>query len=342
MKDLRPRLHLHAGTHKTGTTAIQRFAAENRAELQKNGLLYPTYTNRFRTPNESHLALFHAIAGERSPIRKNQVPKIINGWWQNACEDNLEVLLSAEAIWRHQISESNSDWSTKRRMYLRTISRLLENFDVHVHVVLRDQERFLVSSYQENVRKGTPAGRLPFIEYARRQLKSSLRYLENLLLLENCIGPVRVSLYDDLQKAPGLVANFFSRLGMDTSGLSSHERVRQSLSIAQTIVKRYLNEHSTLRNEEQISLIENHRFIAEIEPAIGACSLWPSSRRRNNFLARFTEENEELRKRWFPNHDRLFDYSDPAQPDSNFREIPSEIVAELYEWERTWGAGGSR
>jgi len=36
-------LIVHIGSHKTGTTAIQRFAASHRATLRERGLWYPSY-----------------------------------------------------------------------------------------------------------------------------------------------------------------------------------------------------------------------------------------------------------------------------------------------------------
>ena len=35
------RLILHAGTHKTGTTSIQKVLADNRDWLRERGLIYP-------------------------------------------------------------------------------------------------------------------------------------------------------------------------------------------------------------------------------------------------------------------------------------------------------------
>lgn len=332
MTETRPRLHLHAGTHKTGTTAIQRFAADNRGALQRQGLLYPTYGPRIRTPNESHLAMFHAIAGEKSAVTETKVPKLLSRWWQTACKENLDVLLSAEAIWRHQISRGNNGWWAKRRAYLNSVSALLQGFDVHVHIVLRDQESFLTSSYREHVRKGTRAGSMPFVEFARRQLKTSLRYLDNLFLLERCIGNLHVSLYDELRRDPGLIDNFFSTLGIDPSDMPRQEYVRESLSIPQTLVKRYLNEHSALDNEDQLLLIENDACRAKIEDTLGHYSLWPSPRQRETFLARFEKENEEIRKRWFPNHDAILGASTYSRDHVGFNEMPRTLISELDAW----------
>lgn len=340
MTDQRPRLHLHAGTHKTGTTAIQRFAAANRDRLCGQGLLYPRYANLFRTPNESHLALFHAIAGEKSPLGERQLPRLAEDWKRRALDEGLQVLLSAEAIWRHQVAGKSPGWGGKRRAYLQKVSDFLSPFDVQVHVVLRDQDRFVTSSYQENVRKATPAGHLTFMDFASRQLHSSLRYFDNLALLEEIVGPVTVHLYDDLQRDNALIRNFFAAFGVDTSKMTNVGRVRESLSVPQTIVKQYLNANTALGNEDQFALLETPEFVELINTVIGPCSVWPSHEHRDSFLARFAEDNEAVRARWLPATGPLFTYPEWQAPAPN--EISPAILEFIARWQKQQQIPGNR
>lgn len=37
------KLFIHAGTHKTGTTSIQRFLRDNRTNLEKHHIIYPIF-----------------------------------------------------------------------------------------------------------------------------------------------------------------------------------------------------------------------------------------------------------------------------------------------------------
>src|ERR1044071_8432469 len=60
-----PKLHLHIGCEKTGTTSIQRFLRANRELLAQTGVLYP------RAPGEENqMGLAVAAQSEFGPLRK--------------------------------------------------------------------------------------------------------------------------------------------------------------------------------------------------------------------------------------------------------------------------------
>ena len=65
----KPDLVLHAGTHKTGSTAIQTFLARHRNRLQAAGLLYPTLAGDplSHTALQKEVGVAHSSGGKHSP-----------------------------------------------------------------------------------------------------------------------------------------------------------------------------------------------------------------------------------------------------------------------------------
>ncbi len=160
------RLVLHIGTHKTGTTAIQRTLACNRTTLAHRGIIYPEFATRHDP----------APAGDAGP--EAYVPRLSDGHhglltdWvdlpakhkttvppadllRQLCRDHADsdrtVLLSSEEFSRarSQIRAEGPD--------LARLRQYLDGFDdVRVVCLLRHQVPFLQSLYTEVSRKLPP------------------------------------------------------------------------------------------------------------------------------------------------------------------------------------------
>ena len=325
----KPRLFLHVGTHKTGTTAIQKFAANNRRPLERQGLMYPLYGGP-RKANESHLALFHRLAGDKSPIRQAAVPAIIEAWVDRARRSQLDVLLSAEAIWRHQLAPQSSSarggntWADRRRRYLQTVADALSDFDIQVVMVLRDQDSFITSNYCEHIQKKTKPSELDFGAFCAKQQNTVLRYRHNIELFEQVFGPVIVMRYGDLIENGALTANFFHRLGVNTQRMRTVGRVRRSLSIPEALLKRHLCWRYDLDAKQADQALRDPRLAAILQQSLGACQrFWTSQAERKAFIDAYTDENEWIRARFFSNDSQLFHFS--AAPTLAPAEIPPDL-----------------
>lgn len=106
----RPRLLLHAGLHKTGTTAIQRFASANRRILRERGLLYPTFQPIREEQCEAHNRLAHSFAsvGKSRTFSDEHIARLCGYWCDHAGRDT--VFLSAEAFCRHVLLATGAEW----------------------------------------------------------------------------------------------------------------------------------------------------------------------------------------------------------------------------------------
>lgn len=84
---------LHAGTHKTGSTAIQTFLAGHRDKLREAGVLYPLLDGDplSHTSLQKHVGLAHT-GGDRRPLERS----LAELREQLACDPAEQVVLSSE------------------------------------------------------------------------------------------------------------------------------------------------------------------------------------------------------------------------------------------------------
>lgn len=151
-----PDLRLHIGTHKTGTTSVQRFFAQNRAALREAGVWYPEFTIADFPDHYAHHRLAHAIAGRDDVMDRDDARRF--------CEVVLEqsqpgetVFMSAEPLYRHvlppeggSVNEAIADEAAYHR-YASAVRDCVDGFDVTILIMLRRQDLFAESLYAEHV-----------------------------------------------------------------------------------------------------------------------------------------------------------------------------------------------
>jgi hypothetical protein len=331
-----PKLILHAGIHKTGTTAIQAFAHKNRSAFAESGILYPQgRTNkRWEQPAEAHHEFAHAIADKDKYLKWNQVEILTRSWAKEASDKGLGIFISSEAIYRHVLSSVQGPWAEKRKGYLDRLSTALSGFDVSVVLVLRRQDDYIKSLFQEAVMKNTPAGRKPFVDFRKQYLTDHKKrsFYENLRLFEAFFPKVNVLIYEDLVHNPGLCANFFTHIGLDTKKMAEVGIVRRSLRPGETLLKLFLNQAITSpkQNKKILDWIHCQPVQKLLEKYYGNTEydLWENVESRKKFLERFQEENKQICVRYFPGKKHLFPEIEEHES-SNIGSLPDKCKADM-------------
>lgn len=85
-------IHLHIGTHKTGTTALQQTLAENREQLVQQGFLYPQAG--------WHQFAQHFLAFEKKGQVNTGMSAEVEGVWEALREEIETRCLSQPPRWR--------------------------------------------------------------------------------------------------------------------------------------------------------------------------------------------------------------------------------------------------
>lgn len=149
-----PELLLHIGTHKTGTTSIQRFLSENRRELRNRGVWYPPTTVGRFPKHYAHHRIAHAIAGADEAFDIGDARHYFERVKKNSRGDE-RVLMSAEPMYRHVLQATPAESEDGRNdgfaRYVDAVGSCVDGFDVHILVMVRRQDHFVESLYAEQV-----------------------------------------------------------------------------------------------------------------------------------------------------------------------------------------------
>lgn len=328
-----PTLYLHAGTHKTGTTAIQAFARKHRRRLKRRGLLYPGYARYLLqhpryvlSPPEGHHWFAHAVAETgKVPLSNGDADELAERWRHQALRARADVLLSAEAVYRHVLGTGS--YADRRKRYLARLKETLGEFDVVTLLVYRRPDDYLRSFYQERVMRAT-APLPPFSTYSASE-PPGLRYHENARLFADTLGTVWALTYEDLTASNGFFGDFFSSIGVDVTDLRPVGVVRKSLTPTETRVKNFANKHIRDRDHGKAFLrwLRSGPIQRRIREAYGDTDydLWPDHEAREAFLQSRAEDLEKLRADFFPERECLFPPLDPAETPPEVPELPGEL-----------------
>lgn len=208
------RLILHAGTHKTGTTSIQKVLRENQQTLAKGGYWYP-WGEPYPKSSFPHHQFSHDLTGvDPNGIARSQ--RFIEVALETAADAHT-MIISAESIYRH-VSDFNAwldypvlqDYWDRRSAYLARLAALFEGMNSEVILFFRNKPDFIHSLVAELERKknwhGTDAdfaGDFPqLLEYERQSD-----------LFRAHFGKLTVVSYEDAMKTGGSVPAFFEAIG---------------------------------------------------------------------------------------------------------------------------------
>ena len=308
---------LHIGTHKTGTTAIQRFAAANRAKLRSRGLWYPSYDEIKLFVHYGHHHVAHAIANENgNRLSIDETRRFVDHVRTNL-RPGETLLISAEPFYRHLLPAEGGYWA-QRKAYIERLRTFFPGDDVKVLAIVRRQDTFARSLYQERIK--VTKYRQTFREFiADRQ---PFEYYEHFRLFEEAFGTVDVLLYEDLAAA-GLINAFFSHLGIDVANITGRPSANPSLPIELVEFKRILN--GTPLSPDRLKEIG----VLLLDKAEKAQSIsrgkvdWLPVDEMAAFYDSFAETNERLRAAYLP--------ARPAPLFPAFVRPTGDAVPEVYD-----------
>jgi hypothetical protein len=220
-------LVLHVGTHKTGTTAIQAYMSQCRAQLAAQGILYPSLRPGLWKEMAAHHKLAQAIA------RFSIIDRVRLRWYR-AWIDRARLrvtVLSAEPIYRHIVGKvapgDTQGWFQAHSAYLRRLAEWLDGFQVRPVVYFRQPDEFAASVYKEHIVRRLLSG-------SERDFKTFVAgtahyydYSDHIDALRDAFGRVVVRDYD-VARRRGLQADFAALLGAKDLPPPAHTAVRNS------------------------------------------------------------------------------------------------------------------
>ena len=345
---MRPRLILHAGTHKTGTTAIQKFAAGHRPALRASGLFYPRLPVQGAEASNDHHSIGHAFATVPKKLSAQQAAALFGIWREGGAARGETTFVSTETVWRHVLTDRKVDarslgaqeWMEGRRRYVGRLADALEGFEVETIVVFRDPVEFVRAVYAENIHAGVRGLSQSFTARLEGLLRSVARYGENARLFAGALGRVRCLEYDALRKG-GLIPGFFRELGHAVED-GGDRVVRRSMSPARAhavnIAKGFVPREATRAQvDAMIAAPEVAGRIDAYEEANPGADVWASGAERVAFIAAMEPQMAILEREFAfdcgPWRARLAELEEVVplrEADGAFRDGLARAVAEWW------------
>lgn len=289
---------LHIGIHKTGTSSIQRFASENRDELRKRGLWYPSYAEIGLADRYGHHLLAHTIADVRTDrFSLDNAQQFIETIRANKAPGET-VLISSEPMYRHVLGDPSEHYWSRRRKYINNLRDIIGESDVKILAVFRRQDDFIQSFYQERIRKSQYHKRfLPFL----KEEELLLDYHANLKLFGDFFSDLKAIIFEDIRK-PNLVESFFEALGIDVTDLDTSFSANRSLPVELVEYKRLFNKASPDDASMQRLTKKLSKFVENGGAESGDRVNWLSVQDRIKLVESFADGNERLRREYTNGH----------------------------------------
>ncbi|MBK6584051.1 MAG: hypothetical protein IPG20_14330 [Gammaproteobacteria bacterium] len=219
-----PKLYLHIGINKTGTSAIQRYLSSHRAELVRESVLYPV-TGR---AGEAHYGLSRALgfAHGKPPVNAQELERLRSALLEEMrASDAQSVILSSEDfVLRGDIAR---------------VREFLSAFDCRIVVYLRRHDHWWLSSYNQAVKMvANPPwepGINAYLQFCRKRKSARASHRELLERWAEVFGvpAICVRPYEAAQNEGGVVADFLRTTGLAelaAGAAGSSERVNESLA----------------------------------------------------------------------------------------------------------------
>ena len=339
---------IHIGTHKTGTTTIQRFLGVNRNSLIMRGLYIPSSVTETQA---QHLEL-HAATG--FPNILNVPDFVTNNICAGTFHKNEFSLEDQEKYWgkyRHEI-ETNCQkdisvfFSNENLIFLveDEISRLQKLMaslfdDVTIVLYLRRQPEYLVSLYSTHVRGGLTLG---FNDYLNQFEKSPFLAYHKIVKRWSFFGKdkLKIRIFDKQEfHNNDLLSDFAHTIGIDTTGLIPVQNEFPSMGSAETEFLRLLNYHISTYfdpltyNPDYLSL---RATIAAISGVKSKQGYYLTRSEVLHILEKFREENAWIAREYL-GREKLFNEDvsmypeEVASPHGLTLERCAEIMAILWK-----------
>lgn len=285
-----PKVILHVGRHKTGTSAIQSLLAVNDELLAgEYGILYPR-TGRDPRKNYHH-PLFSPLVDDMLPLDQAQIQTIM----QEAHERNCHtVLLSSEILGRKGLTDDQ----------LRGVRDAFVNHEINVILYFRRQDFFLESTYANRIRMGLLKAPTKI-----QDLDASLDYFQFANRYAAIFGKFSliVRSYDEAT-ATGLFESFLSILGISSSDVFSRptSRVNQRLPWRYLELIRHANRWHWARRLALLSIVSRTAIeLSRIFPGFMDRPR-PLSQEQRRQIVMFHQASSDQLAREFLNREHLF------------------------------------
>lgn len=315
------RIFLHIGLEKTGTTAIQWSLWEARAELARQGVLYPERIGRSNHSNHMHLAIACAAWERTEDLRTFcRVPETAEDQPTFAQAVRRELAREVEKARPETLVLSNEHLSSRllEPDEVSALHRLLAPLseDIRVIVYLRRQDDLFLSYYSEQVKRKCP--------YRLEAFEDRPLWLDFRATLDRwgeVFGEENLIVRSYPPESGDILIEFCDIVGLRRVPPPTQMRRNQALDHLNAALLADLN-HRVQADSKRAGTFVGSGLLAFMEARSAGPRIEIGRERRRELLSDYEEGNEAVRARFFPDRARLFPGEIPSA------EVPAEPVYE--------------
>lgn len=302
------RLILHIGTHKTGTTSIQRGLSRNREVLKSKGILYPSYDLIEKRNHYAHIGIANAFTNDHPELTRADAiaffAKVVE-----ASKNYDATIISAESFFRHvalgvdgkpqKIPGLPKNYWLKRKAYIQDLKDHLGVDDIEVVMVVRRQIEYGQSLYQEHIKTGGYKG--DFSDF-RTGFWHRFDYLRQARAWAEVFGKMHVLRFEDLIAADDILEGFGQALDIDLMGLSRAPIENIAFPPDMVVWKRMLNGHVGSKGLRKDVEALGAGVLDALFKDMPKRTLFNDHNEALAFYAQYSDANELLKREFMPAH----------------------------------------
>ncbi len=263
---MKPRVIVHIGQSKTGTSAIQSFLTLSPQQLREQGVIYPMVTNHgMPLALGSHNAMADALMGVSSYPFLTAEEYFSQFWRQAEKQNSKTMILSAEHLFGGQprlwdISDVSEYWERYEEKASR-LSKLLAGTPIEIFVHLRPQIDWLSSTISHTIKIERLASEKRIYrsdEQFFEMVKPSLDYDKIISIWADQLKPENVIVSPYVKEkliGRSSVIDFLTRTGINPERFPEqriHRKINESISREYIEVKKELNATPRPKDDERL------------------------------------------------------------------------------------------
>ncbi|BBB27300.1 hypothetical protein [Amphritea japonica] len=319
-----PRILIHIGHTKCGSTTFQKFLAAHRVQLGKAGFLLPE-ASKVNVEDQGLSAYAGLDRCLNNYIREHKLSSEdvanFDKYFEKKLIKEIENSDAHTVVFSHEGLFPRSSESIKKLMgLLNNISH-----DIHAFVVLRRQDRWAVSSYNTRLSAHGTSTRDVFKNNSGQP--HGLMYANKLSLWVGALGAgaLTVVAFEDHQD---ILDPFTEFLGFKPSPFHT-QHDNKGMSAYSQEVMRVFNEMRERQGIPAIKQRQTRKLLREILPTGPAFR--PSAQQAEALLAYFYEDSERLKGRFLSPDSKFFSDAEPFPEEARMEVVSEEEVLSWLE-----------
>jgi hypothetical protein len=200
---MKPRLIVHIGTPKTGTSSIQKSLFDARGRLRAEAKVHYASTDRGNV-HTKHISVTRACMSSDANKHALEFRGLMEDFERSGCE---VMIVSEEEL------------SQQKERISHFFKRFVPHFDLHVICYLRRQDYFIESLYNQVMRMKSYQGIPPIIEFWRdERIRERLNYHRLLTWWQDVPAKVTALDFSAAVKEDGLLPSFMRAAELEDFG----------------------------------------------------------------------------------------------------------------------------